>query len=407
MSLAIPAEELGRSQIHIKLSPSGGLPVFRLEPLPSTTSTVNVSRFNVNFHIFKEGSDYNIVVYPSFATTPKPDEGQVAPRPWQSNSMDTPCQSIHTSASPLRSPPSDVSHTDAANIFPDQAASSTQCISPAQRTSVPLDRVDPLIQGGFNQQDISGIFGDMMSDSSYTDSFHPAMGDARLYIPTLDFSDESFHGDSRRLYMNGSENLGFNEHQPGTRCSSIAMSESVPTGVVDQHPSTPCLPSPSTSTSSPSPRLSPPLFTTAPEVPLRSKARGTSDDSKSTSKGLRRAGKRQYPCLHPTCSRFFTSEYTRRMHMASHDAKPRKTYPCSMREETGCRETFSRAHDRLRHEVAMHGKDCQWVCEKCGRFFSSNRMLDVHKCPGIVSGWLRARHPSAAVSEEKHGKPMR
>ncbi|EPQ55606.1 hypothetical protein GLOTRDRAFT_128827 [Gloeophyllum trabeum ATCC 11539] len=208
MSLAIPAEELGRSQIHIKLSPSGGLPVFRLEPLPSTTSTVNVSRFNVNFHIFKEGSDYNIVVYPSFATTPKPDEGQVAPRPWQSNSMDTPCQSIHTSASPLRSPPSDVSHTDAANIFPDQAASSTQCISPAQRTSVPLgnsssyrhpvtvpnfdfvlqDRVDPLIQGGFNQQDISGIFGDMMSDSSYTDSSVHAMPTIPFHLDIEPFS---------------------------------------------------------------------------------------------------------------------------------------------------------------------------------------------------------------------------
>jgi 5-methylcytosine-specific restriction endonuclease McrA len=35
----------------------------------------------------------------------------------------------------------------------------------------------------------------------------------------------------------------------------------------------------------------------------------------------------------------------------------------------------------LRHEVTQHGKVCEFICTDCGRFFSSQKTLDNHKCP--------------------------
>ena len=62
---------------------------------------------------------------------------------------------------------------------------------------------------------------------------------------------------------------------------------------------------------------------------------------------------RRYRCLNANCDRRFISEYTRKVHMDGvHNPKPRKMLACSM----GCGELFGRRHDRLRHEVAQHGK---------------------------------------------------
>lgn len=87
--------------------------------------------------------------------------------------------------------------------------------------------------------------------------------------------------------------------------------------------------------------------------------------------------KRRFPCQIPGCSRRFTSQYTLKVHMEAHKPKPRVSFPCTL----GCSERFSRQHDRLRHEVAKHGKVCEFLCDDCGRFFSSSKTLGNHKCP--------------------------
>jgi hypothetical protein len=78
--------------------------------------------------------------------------------------------------------------------------------------------------------------------------------------------------------------------------------------------------------------------------------------------------------------------------MESHKPKPRKIIPCTA--DPSCKEMFGRQHDRLRHEVVQHRKVCEFSCGRCGRFFSSARMLEKHggRCPGeIGSGrWLAA-----------------
>ncbi|KAJ7621217.1 hypothetical protein FB45DRAFT_137638 [Roridomyces roridus] len=99
----------------------------------------------------------------------------------------------------------------------------------------------------------------------------------------------------------------------------------------------------------------------------------------TTSKTGRRA---QYPCLHPSCDRMLTSPYTRQVHMGTHKAKVRKAFLCTL----GCGEAFTRQHDRQRHEVALHGKQCKHVCQRCKRFFSSAKMLDRHVCRGHRQG---------------------
>lgn len=87
--------------------------------------------------------------------------------------------------------------------------------------------------------------------------------------------------------------------------------------------------------------------------------------------------RRRYPCLILGCTRRFTSQYTLKVHMEAHKPKPRVSFPCTL----GCSEKFSRQHDRLRHEVAKHGKVCEFSCEDCGRFFSTKKTLGNHKCP--------------------------
>lgn len=94
--------------------------------------------------------------------------------------------------------------------------------------------------------------------------------------------------------------------------------------------------------------------------------------------------KRRFPCLILGCARRFTSQYTLKVHMEAHKPKPRVSFPCTQ----GCSERFSRQHDRLRHEVAKHGRVCEFLCDECGRFFSSKKTLGNHKCP-IAQGGTR------------------
>lgn len=92
--------------------------------------------------------------------------------------------------------------------------------------------------------------------------------------------------------------------------------------------------------------------------------------------------RRRFPCVIIGCERRFTSQYTLKVHMEAHKPKPRSSFPCTL----GCSERFSRQHDRLRHEVAKHGKICEFLCDDCGRFFSTQKTLGNHKCPVAQGG---------------------
>ncbi|KAF8887019.1 hypothetical protein CPB84DRAFT_1826959 [Gymnopilus junonius] len=97
--------------------------------------------------------------------------------------------------------------------------------------------------------------------------------------------------------------------------------------------------------------------------------------------------RRRFPCVIIGCERRFTSQYTLKVHMEAHKPKPRSSFPCTL----GCSERFSRQHDRLRHEVAKHGKICEFLCDECGRFFSTKKTLGNHKCP-VAQGGTRWVH---------------
>lgn len=108
--------------------------------------------------------------------------------------------------------------------------------------------------------------------------------------------------------------------------------------------------------------------------------------SESESRPPSRLGKEKgYPCPYASCSRILKSLYTQQLHMKTHMERPRKTFTCTM----GCSESFTRHHDRLRHEVSQHGKQCEFSCKRCDRFFSSQRMLDRHTCWSSKIGILR------------------
>jgi hypothetical protein len=117
----------------------------------------------------------------------------------------------------------------------------------------------------------------------------------------------------------------------------------------------------------------------SPPPPSSAKRIGISHNSSSDNESDQR---RRFSCLIPGCIRRFTSQYTLKVHMDAHKPKPRTSFPCTL----GCSETFSRQHDRLRHEVAKHGKVCDWLCHDCGRFFSSKKTLGNHKCPNAPGG---------------------
>lgn len=115
-------------------------------------------------------------------------------------------------------------------------------------------------------------------------------------------------------------------------------------------------------------------------IPASASDSAATSDSEAAPVGpTRRACKRRrFSCSYEGCTRRFTSHYTLKLHQDAHKPKERQWYTCT----AGCSEHFSRQHDRLRHEVAKHGKVCEWICRDCQRFFSSGRTLGNHKCPG-------------------------
>lgn len=113
------------------------------------------------------------------------------------------------------------------------------------------------------------------------------------------------------------------------------------------------------------------------DEPKVSGSRSRATDGVNEKKSRKSNAKRIYKCPHDTCDRRFRSEYTCRVHAGSHAPKPRKIVECTFAD---CKETFTRQHDRLRHEVNKHGKVCEWSCVSCRKFFSSAEMLDKHTC---------------------------
>ncbi|KAJ7847824.1 hypothetical protein B0H14DRAFT_2768938 [Mycena olivaceomarginata] len=161
-------------------------------------------------------------------------------------------------------------------------------------------------------------------------------------------------------------------NSPSSDHSSLQANTSSPLPDVHSASASPSPPS-SISTSDPSPSHA--NFTcVSPPTPAPSTSATPPADTAS-GKSARRG---QYPCLHPSCSRVLTSPYTRQVHMGTHKAKPRKAFTCTL----GCGEVFTRQHDRHRHEVALHGKECAHVCARCNRFFSTEKMLGRHVCRG-------------------------
>ncbi|KAF8209139.1 hypothetical protein K438DRAFT_1666455 [Mycena galopus ATCC 62051] len=90
-------------------------------------------------------------------------------------------------------------------------------------------------------------------------------------------------------------------------------------------------------------------------------------------------------CPEPSCTRSFSYKSTLSKHLATHEPKSQKEFLCTL----GCAMRFSRKHDRLRHEVSQHGRVCEWACNVCLGFFSSETTLRKHKCK-IVGGarWM-------------------
>ncbi|THU76795.1 hypothetical protein K435DRAFT_974285, partial [Dendrothele bispora CBS 962.96] len=82
----------------------------------------------------------------------------------------------------------------------------------------------------------------------------------------------------------------------------------------------------------------------------------------------------QFPCR--TCDRVFTREYTRKVHEDAHVARAAGPLLC---REPNCNTKFSRSHDRLRHEVRIHGHEAH-ICAICNNMFSSLKSLQKHQC---------------------------
>ncbi|THU83102.1 hypothetical protein K435DRAFT_690173, partial [Dendrothele bispora CBS 962.96] len=81
-----------------------------------------------------------------------------------------------------------------------------------------------------------------------------------------------------------------------------------------------------------------------------------------------------FPCR--TCDRVFTREYTRKVHEEAHATKAAGPLRC---REPDCNTTFQRSHDRLRHEVRIHGHEAH-TCTICNNMFSSLKSLQRHHC---------------------------
>lgn len=135
-----------------------------------------------------------------------------------------------------------------------------------------------------------------------------------------------------------------------------------------------------TASSPTSPRTTSSFCHLVPEMMTEAsmEASDLSDRGRARTAGGTSFKRRRFSCKVPGCNRRFTSQYTLRVHTEAHRPKARPCFPCTL----GCKEQFSRQHDRLRHEVAKHGRVCEWICDECRRFFSSSRTLAIHKCKG-------------------------
>lgn len=138
----------------------------------------------------------------------------------------------------------------------------------------------------------------------------------------------------------------------------------------------------SSSSMAPSPQPSATHFSTSSRSGVSDKKRPSKPRDDSPARNSENDARRRFPCLIIGCERRFTSQYTLKVHMEAHKPKPRTSFPCTL----GCNERFSRQHDRLRHEVAKHGKVCEFSCDECGRFFSTRKTLGNHKCPVAQGG---------------------
>lgn len=146
---------------------------------------------------------------------------------------------------------------------------------------------------------------------------------------------------------------------------------------------------PSLPTSTPDdPSASSPTEDSVPDTD-ESSAHSSPSPGTPSSSNVQTARWRRVACLHPGCDRRFISLHTQRTHMRTHETKTRQYFHCTM----GCPEVFSRQHDRMRHEVTKHGRECKWSCDQCRKFFSFERTLKNHKCSG--DGFSRWSLPSA------------
>ncbi|EIW74604.1 hypothetical protein CONPUDRAFT_140410 [Coniophora puteana RWD-64-598 SS2] len=127
-------------------------------------------------------------------------------------------------------------------------------------------------------------------------------------------------------------------------------------------------------------RAPPPSEATTPAVSRSATPTPTLEkQSTGAEQAVSRKRPRRFPCLDPSCPRRFASKYTLNLHMTTHRQSPRVRYPCEM----GCAETFSRQHDRLRHEVSKHGRVCEWLCNRCRHVFSTQGTRDKHRCAEV------------------------
>ncbi|KAJ7665042.1 hypothetical protein DFH06DRAFT_1127419 [Mycena polygramma] len=123
---------------------------------------------------------------------------------------------------------------------------------------------------------------------------------------------------------------------------------------------------PSCSSPSPSVESATPNTTSPPQSPVNTPSPGSTSSRKV---------KPRVPCLRADCDRHFKNDYTRSLHMKSHNIKHPRLFPCRW-----CSLVLSRDHDRMRHEVTKHNMKPQYRCNICRKSFSREKNLNKHKC---------------------------
>ncbi|KAF5335903.1 hypothetical protein D9758_017690 [Tetrapyrgos nigripes] len=115
----------------------------------------------------------------------------------------------------------------------------------------------------------------------------------------------------------------------------------------------------------------------SPEAGITPSPVSTGTEESGVRNHRRVRGGRMTRLSHNVCARTHPSDCNcGAVHSRTAPKNSKKRIQCSL-----CTETFSRRHDMMRHEATQHGKVQDWTCERCRRFFSSEAMLGVHKCP--------------------------